>query len=90
MEHTEEIKSFIRDREELFWYVRSDAKEHISVEYLIETILNYGTLNDVKAMIELLGIRTIADIFFQQSTRQRHNYFPRVKQFFTLYFRRHA
>jgi hypothetical protein len=89
-EHSEDIRQFIRERSALFWYIKPDAKEKISLELLVETILNYGTLEDVKALFDLLGMKTVARIFFKQSTRARSNYLPKVKNFFTLYFKRHA
>lgn len=89
-EHSEEIKQFIRERNSLFWYIKPEAKEKISVEFLVEHILNYGSLDDVKRLIELLGIKKTAEIFFQRSSLQRNNYFPKVKNYFTLYFNRHV
>ena len=90
MEHSDDIKIFIREHQSLFWYVKEDAKEKISIDYVVETILNYGALDDVKKLIELLGIKNISEVFFRQTARTRHNYFPQVKNYFTLYFNRHA
>jgi hypothetical protein len=42
-EHSEEIKQFIRGHSSLFWYIKPEAKERISLEFLVETILNYGS-----------------------------------------------
>jgi len=42
-----EIKQFIREQSNLFWYVPDDKKEKISNELLVATILNYGNINDV-------------------------------------------
>jgi hypothetical protein len=46
--NTPEIKQFIREHSNLFWYTPEDQKEHISQEFLVETILNYGDLDAVK------------------------------------------
>ncbi|MCX6150744.1 MAG: hypothetical protein NTX22_09490 [Ignavibacteriales bacterium] len=89
-ENSPELKTFIRDHKDLFWYIKEEAKERISLEFLIETILNYGTLNDVKKMFELIGFKKTAEIFFKQSSRERNSYLPKVKNYFTLYFNRHA
>lgn len=90
IEHNEEIKRFIREHSSLFWYVKDDAKEKISLEFLVETILNYGGLEDIKQLFELIGIDKSAEIFFKQVNRTRCNYFPQVKNFFTIYFNRHV
>ena len=41
-----EIKAFIRENSALFWYTPEDKKEEISPEFLVETILNYGSMED--------------------------------------------
>jgi len=49
-EHREEIKKFIKERSSLFWYIKEDAKERISLEFLVETILSFGNGNDIKRL----------------------------------------
>ena len=88
--NSEEIKSYIRERRDLFWYTKEDQKEKISLDFLVETILNYGSLEDAKKLFELIGIKDTAAIFFKNSIKDRQNYLPKVKNFFTLYFNRHA
>jgi hypothetical protein len=85
-----EINRFIRRHSTLFWYVKEEAKEGISPEFLVETILNYGGLNDVKQLFAVLGTKRTAEIFFNQVCSKRCNYFPKVKNYFNLYFSRHA
>ncbi len=88
--HTPEIKKFIRDHSALFWYIKDDEKEKISVELLVETILSYGNGNDIKRLFELIGIERTAQIFQKQISRKRINYRPRTIHFFKLYFDRHV
>jgi hypothetical protein len=58
---------------------------------LVETILNYGSLEDVKELFQLLDAKEVARLFRQStSDRVRNNYFPEVRNFFNLYFNRHA
>ena len=90
MLNTLEIKSFIRENSDLFWYIPEDKKEDISHEVLVEFILNYGDDKSVKKLFVLLGIDYVADIFSKQTNKQRVNYFPQVINFFNLYFKRHA
>jgi len=46
----------------LFCYIPEDKKEEISEDILVEFILNYGTLDDVKELFGLMGIKLVAEI----------------------------
>jgi hypothetical protein len=85
-----EVKAFIRQHSSLFWYTPEDKKEDIGNELLVETILNYGTLDDVRSLFEVLGINETARIFFSAKGRKKLNYFPEVYNFFLLYFKKNA
>ncbi len=74
----------------LFWYVQEEEKQNISQEALVETILNYGDLDAVSYLLNQVGIKLVASIFFKQINQERVNYFPQVINFFTLYFNRYA
>jgi hypothetical protein len=88
-----DIKAFIRENSSLFWYTPEDKKEDISQEFLVETILNYGNMTDVKKLFRILGIKKVADIFFHSiglSERRRGNYHELTINYFTLLFKRYA
>ena len=85
-----EIKAFIRENEHLFWYTPKDKKEEISYDLLLETILNYGTLEQIRTLINILGIKKVAEIFFSAKDRKILNYYPEIYNFFSLYFKRYA
>lgn len=85
-----EIKEFIQDHSSLFWYIKPESKQNISNEFLVETILNYGNEDSVKRLFELLGLDTVSEIFYKQTSGKRTNYFPRTAHFFNLYFKRHV
>jgi len=85
-----EIKAFIRQNSNLFWYTPDDKKEDISLEFLVETILNYGDMNNIKALIRIIGIKEIAQIFFGVEGRKKLNYYPEIYNFFSLLFSRYA
>ena len=88
-----EIKQFIREHSNLFWYTPEDQKENISKEFLVETILNYGDMSAVRQLMKLLGIKKAARLFFdsiQLSERRKGNYHELTINFFTLFFRRYA
>jgi len=74
----------------LFWWIKEEAKENISLSFLTEAILNYGDLQDIKRLFELVGINNVAEIFYKQMFRMRTNYSPETINFFTLYFQKHA
>lgn len=84
------IKEFIRENRPLFWYIKEDSLESISVEFLVETILHYGNEKSVKKLFDLVGIKKVAEIFYKQVSGPRVNYPPRTVNFFDLYFKRHA
>ncbi len=93
MENSPEIKAFIHEHSNLFWYIPADKKEEISAELLVETILNYGDLNAVIMLSHLLGIKNLAKIFFDSiniSDRRKGNYHELTINYFTLVFRRYA
>ena len=85
-----EIRQFIQKNSKLFWYIPEDKKENVSLSFLIETILNYGNRASVKELFELIGIEKAAEVFNGQVKKKRNNYFLPVKNFFQLYFARHA
>jgi len=85
-----EIKAFIKEHGFLFWYTPEESKEHISIEFLIETILNYGDLSSIKKLISIIGIKETAKIFFEAKGRKKMNYYPEIYNYFSLFFKKHA
>jgi hypothetical protein len=81
---------YIAQHASLFWYIPEAKKSEISDSLLVETILNYGTMDDVKALFDLMGIEKVADVFFSAKGRQKLNYFPQIYNFFTLVFNRYV
>ena len=88
-----EIKAFIRENSHLFWYTPEDKKEEISIEFLVETMLNYGDINAVKKMFVLLGIKKVAKIYYDSinlSSRRKNNFHELTSNYFDLVFKRYA
>lgn len=81
---------YIKQHASLFWYTPEAKKEEISDSLLVETILNYGTMEDVKALFNLMGMDKVAEVFFSAKGRQKLNYFPQIYNFFTLVFNRYV
>jgi hypothetical protein len=86
-----EKQNYILAHRGLFWSVSDAQISAISDTLLVETILNYGSLEDVKNLFALMNTQEVARIFrATTAARSRHNYFPEVANFFNLYFNRHA
>ena len=83
-------EQYIADHAALFWYTPEAKKKDISDSLLVETILNYGTMEDVKALFGLMGMDKVAEVFFAAKGRQKQNYFPQIYNFFTLVFNRYV
>jgi hypothetical protein len=88
--HSPEVKEFIRQHSALFWYIPEDKKEYISEDLLVETILNYGSLEDSLTLISLLGKSNVQRILTAAKGRKKGNYFPEIHNFFSLLLARHA
>lgn len=78
----------IKDNPYLIWYTKN--YDNLSDESVIEAVLNYGNWHHFKKLIKILGIKKTAKIFEKESNRKRSNYYPEVKNYFTLYFNKYA
>lgn len=90
---SEALKNFIRKHAVLFWYSPEDKAETVSDELLVETILNYGDMEAVRELFQVMGIKKAASIFFNtvnKSERNKNNYHELVLNYFTLLFNRYA
>jgi hypothetical protein len=82
---------YILKRRRLFWSVSDVKLPQISDVLLVETILNFGTAEDVRNLFDLMGMAQVATVFYQHTENQaRTNYLPPVRNYFTLYFNRHV
>lgn len=90
IEKRHELKLFIRKHGQYFWYTPDADKENISPKLLLETILNYGTMDEIRELLQLMGIGEAARIFFSATEREELNYYPEIRHFFSLLFKRYA
>ena len=88
--YSSEIKAFIREKSSLIWSVPEDKKEEVSPALLVETILNYGSMDDVRKLIRLMGMEEVARVFFCAKGRQKLNYYPQIHNYFSLLFKKYA
>lgn len=88
-----ELLEFIKNHRALFWYTPEAGLERISNELLVETILNYGTIDSFKKMAEIIGIVNVSKIFYDsinKSGRRKGNYHKTIVNFFDLVLKRYA
>ena len=78
------IKSYIKKRPYLCWYVKDLTK--ISDRSVLEHSLNYGTMSDVRTLIKILGIERSSKLFSSLASAKRQNLRPQTKNYFKLYF----
>ncbi len=85
------LGEFVQKRKYLFWSTKN--YDGLSKEAVVEAILNYGDMKDVRELISLLGILDVAKIFREKSKKSkagRQNYRPEVINYFKLYFQKYA
>jgi len=82
------ISNFIKKRPYLVWGTRN--YDNLSEEAIVENVLNYGDIDDVKEMFSILGVKKSAIIFKKQISQKRNNYRPKIKNYFNLYFKKYA
>ncbi|MEI7690853.1 MAG: hypothetical protein WCI63_04505 [bacterium] len=78
------LQEFAAKRPFLFWSTRD--YENLSDEIIVESILEYGEWLDVKKAISITGSKKIAEIFYKKVNSNRHNFDPKVVNYFKLYF----
>jgi hypothetical protein len=90
MENLEEIQKFIEKNSELFWHIPKQKLKDISLDVLVEYVINYGDYDSVKELLQLIGVEEVAYIFRKNNLDSRSNYNSLNRHFFNLYFNRHA
>jgi len=59
---SEELKQYISKHKSLFWYTPESKKMEIGNDLLVEIILNYGDMDAMKNLFEIMGIENVAKI----------------------------
>lgn len=77
-------QDFIKKHSNLFWYTPEQAKQSISDDLLVETTLNYGTLDDFRELKHIMTPKRLAKVFFSATGRKAENYYPEIRNFFSL------
>ena len=83
-------EQIIAKHKSLFWYTPEAEKQNISDALLVERILNEGTLDDFHELVNTLGGKRVAEVFFSATGRQKQNYYPEIYHFFSLVLKKYA
>ena len=81
---------FIEKNKHLFWHIKSDKIKDIDNEVLVEFIFNYGTWEDVKQLVEILGYPELKRVYDGLDERKKGNYIPEFLNMFYLISHKHA
>ncbi|MEN0051543.1 MAG: hypothetical protein AAF806_31050 [Bacteroidota bacterium] len=81
-----DLSALIQDCSYLFWWMPEESKKALPVESIVEAILSYGNLDQVKKLFEQVGLEKTAEIFRKQIAQKRVNYKRRTQHYFNLYF----
>lgn len=91
MNQTEKLHQFLIKNQDIFWHFDKSKLDSLSLDVIVEYILNYGDDQSVKELFDIVGLNLVAEIFKKNSSNTRRvNYFPEVLNFFRIYFQRHA
>ena len=71
-------KAFLEKNKHLFWYLKPEKIDAISNDVLVEFIFNYGTWEDVKELIKIIGYPELKRVFENIQGRQVGNYIPEM------------
>jgi len=82
------LNIFIKKSPYLIWHTKN--YDNLSADAIVEAVLNFGSFDDVKKMIKILGIKKAAAIFKKGANQKRCNYRPEIKNYFQLYFDKYA
>jgi hypothetical protein len=69
---------FIAKNAHLFWYIKKEAIPNIGNEVLVEFIFNYGSWQDVKDLIKIIGHQELKRVYESITYRKIGNYIPEM------------
>ena len=83
-------QQIIEKHKNLFWYTPEGKKQDISDALLVERILNDGSLDDFRELMDTLGGKRVAEVFFSAQGRQKKNSYTEIYHFFSLVLKKYA
>lgn len=86
---SEEIKAWLEERKNLWWWVGDVAK--LDDEAILEGVLNYGRWQDFLDLQKIFSIQDMAQLFdYMTKQKKRVNLRPEKQALFTNYFNKYA
>ena len=82
------LRQLIKDNPALIWYTKD--YDNLDEESIMEAILNYGSWQETQKLFKIMGMKRAKELFERMTERRRCNLKPMVKNYFQLYFKRHA
>ena len=83
-------EQFIDENAVLFWYIKKDKLHAISDEVLVEFILSYADLPQIKELFKIVGEQKVAKIvennIIKVKEKKRQNYRLSILNMFGKYF----
>jgi hypothetical protein len=83
-------EEFIVKNAHLFWYIKKEAIPNIGNEVLVEFIFNYGTWQDVKDLIKIIGYQELKKVYDGITDRKIGNYHPEIYNYLGLIVHKYA
>ena len=87
-QNIDKVRLIIKQKPYLMWSTRS--YNNLSLQSMVEAILNYGNWQDFKQLKEILGINELASVFEQIIKNNRNNLRPQTVNYFKKYFNKYA
>jgi hypothetical protein len=82
--------AFIEKNRHLFWYIKKESIPNISNDVLVEFIFNYGTWEDVKELIKIIGFQELKQVYENITDRRIGNYHPEILNYMGLIVHKYA
>lgn len=81
-------QNIIRQDPSLIWYTKS--YDTLDIRSVVEAVLNFGYKKQFDELISVLGMDKTARVFDYLNNMPRNNLHPLYRNYYSLYFNRHA
>ena len=81
-------QNIIKKNPSLIWYTKS--YDQLNLKAITEAVLNYGSWDQFLELKSILTTKKLAFIYHQLANQKRCNLHPLIKNYFKLYFQKHA
>lgn len=81
-------QDIIRQDPSLIWYTKS--YDTLDIRSVVEAVLNFGYKQQFDKLISILGMNKTAQVFDYLDQMPRNNLHPIYRNYYSLYFARHA